>query len=606
MSLSVCLMTGEPAGRIAEVLAPVRGLADEVVIAADSRVDAATLAGYAGLADRLLSVEYSQAEAHLGWLYAQCSGDWILHLDGDEVVSGALAERLPEMIATRSVQQYWIARWWLYGDAEHALDQQPWASDFNNRLLRNDGTMRIRGVQHAHADLVQPCEYVAEPIYHLELLRSSLAERRDKAIRYEVARPRLTAAGGGRLNEAFYLPELRPRVRTRDLPAGDVPSVRRALAADGQVPAGDTTAVPYVPLAELDRYWEGRAIPESAYQVQIEPAGPAPTLTPGGNGRLLVHVTNRGTETWPWGLDRAPAIRMSYRWLHPDGSVHTPDGVRTGFSRTVLPGEQILVPLEVLAPAEPGRYVLEADVVHEHVRWFGQGCRVEVAVEPLSDLPAVGPRLRETPRPRARRLRRLRIPRVIHRVWVGGAEMPAAEVHFGRTFADAHPRWKMRLWGDGDLPSLGIGDAERSRARSPAELSDVVRFEVLSRFGGVYVDTDFECRRNLEELLVGVRAFAALELPGRVATGVLGGVPGHPAFVRAARLARQTIGLGAHSADATGPYLMTLIAEQEPDVTIFGAELFYPYLWDEPERANDEFPEAYAVHHWSMSWREGS
>ena len=608
MSLSVCLMTGEPAGRVAEVLAPVRAVADEVVIAADSRVEAATLAGYAALADRLLRVEYRQAEAHLGWLYAQCSGDWILHLDGDEIVSGALAERLPELIATRSIQQYWIARWWLYGDAEHALDQEPWSSDFNNRLLRNDGTLRSRGVQHAHADPVQPCDYIAEPIYHLELLTSSLAERRDKAIRYEASRPLLTAAGGGRFNEAFYLPELRPGVRTRALPAADVPRVRRALDADGKVAAGDTTDVPYVPLAELDRHWERRTVPESAYQAQIEPAGPAPTLTPGGSGKLLLRVANCGMETWPWGMDRDPAIRMSYHWLRPDGSVHTPDGMRTAFSRTVRPGEQVLVPLDVLAPAEPGRFLLEADVVHEHVRWFGKGCRVEVAVEPQGDLPAVGPRLRETPRPRPRPrlLRRLSIPRLIHRVWVGGAEMPAAHVHFGRTFADAHPRWKMRLWGDGDLPSLGIGDAERSRARSPAELSDVVRFEVLSRFGGVYVDTDVECKRNLEELLVGVRAFAALELPGRVATGVLGGVPGHPAFVRAARLARQTIGLGPHSADATGPYLMTLIAEQEPDVTIFGAETFYPYLWDEPERANEEFPDAYAVHHWSTSWWEAS
>jgi hypothetical protein len=42
--------------------------------------------------------------------------------------------------------------------------------------------------------------------------------------------------------------------------------------------------------------------------------------------------------------------------------------------------------------------------------------------------------------------------------------------------------------------------------------------------------------------------------------------------------------------------------EQEPGVTIFGADKFYPYLWDEPERAGDEFPDAYAVHHWSLSW----
>ena len=102
MSLSVCLRTGEPAARVAEVLAPVRAVADEVVIAADSRVDASTLAGYAALADRLFRVEYRQYEAHLGWLHAQCSGDWILRLDGDEVVSRALADRLGPVLGSVS------------------------------------------------------------------------------------------------------------------------------------------------------------------------------------------------------------------------------------------------------------------------------------------------------------------------------------------------------------------------------------------------------------------------------------------------------------------------------------------------------------------------
>ena len=37
---------------------------------------------------------------------------------------------------------------------------------------------------------------------------------------------------------------------------------------------------------------------------------------------------------------------------------------------------------------------------------------------------------------------------------------------------------------------------------------------------------------------------------------------------------------------------------------IFGAERFYPYTWEEPERAGEPFPDSYAVHHWSLSWWE--
>jgi mannosyltransferase OCH1-like enzyme len=125
---------------------------------------------------------------------------------------------------------------------------------------------------------------------------------------------------------------------------------------------------------------------------------------------------------------------------------------------------------------------------------------------------------------------------------------------------------------------------------------------VLARHGGVYVDTDVECRRPLTPLLRGVKAFAALEAPGRAGNAILGSVPGHRFMQRAARLCRRTLGTGPDSPTACGPYLVSLILEQEPDVTIFGSELFYPYTWLEPERAGEEFPRAYTIHRWNGSW----
>jgi inositol phosphorylceramide mannosyltransferase catalytic subunit len=215
--------------------------------------------------------------------------------------------------------------------------------------------------------------------------------------------------------------------------------------------------------------------------------------------------------------------------------------------------------------------------------------------------PAGSGALVETPRPRLQRWRRSRIPRTIHRVWLGGP-MPAEHERFAETFAEHHPAWEMRLWSERDFAELAIGDAERERARTHSELSNLVRYEVLHRHGGVYVDTDVECRRALTPLLRGVEGFAALETPGRVGTAVLGAVPGHPTFARAARLTRQTLGSGVHSPDANGPGLLSLILEQEAGLAILPAGMFYPYLWDEPERRDEPFPDAYAVHHWALSW----
>jgi hypothetical protein len=298
---------------------------------------------------------------------------------------------------------------------------------------------------------------------------------------------------------------------------------------------------------------------------------------------------------------------MSYRWLRPDGSVHAADGVRTPFPRTVAPGETVVVPLHVVAPPEPGDYVLHVDVVHDEVTWFDCPWTQPVRVGAPDALPPVGERLTETHVPRRRLRLRLRpgpgIPHTLHRVWLGSNPLPEPMRRFGEGFAALHPGWTVRLWGDADLAALGIGDAERALARGPSELSNLVRYEVLHRLGGVYADTDVEFKRPFDELAESTHAFAALELPGRLGSAVLGAAPGHRVFARAAALARSTLGLGTHSPDANGPYLLSLVVEQEGGVTILVPGTFYPYLWDEPERAGEEFPDALAVHRWALSWR---
>ncbi len=597
MSLSVCLLTREPAARVAALLEPLRALADEVVLAADDRIDEATLAGYAALADRLFTVEYVLYERHLAWLHAQCSGDWILRLDGDEVPSAALVRRLPELLARRDIEQYSIRRAWLHGDLRTVLDELPWSTDHNNRLVRSRST-RFDGHQHAHAEPVTPMEFVAEPVYHLELLLASEQQRRAKAIRYEVAQPHLRPAGGGRFNEAFYLPELRESLRTRPVDAQDAALLARVHAADEPVATAPLDGVPHVSLRELDATWPGRRIDRAGCHACIRAPDERITLAAGALRPLFVEVTNDGSEHWPGGLDERPLIRISYHWLRRDGRRHASDAIRTPFPRPVSPGDRVVVPVQVQAPDTPGRYILAIDLVHEDVHWFGNELRIAVDVSAAEP----GARLRETPLPADRAGKPLLVPRIIHRVWLGGAPIPPDQQSMGATFAHHHPGWEMRLWTDADLPALEIGSAERDRARSPAELSDLVRYEVLRREGGLYVDTDVECRRDHEPLLRGVRACAALEFPGRLGTAVLAAVPGHRVFERAADECRRAIGLGAHSADATGPYFLSLLVEQEPDFTIFGAEVFYPYAPDEPERAGEPFPDAYAVHHWSGSW----
>lgn len=584
---------------------------DEVLIAADSRVEETTLAEYGALADRLFTIEYAQLERHLPWLCAQCRGDWILRLDGDELLSQALLRRLPDLLMSKRVRQFWIRRAWVYPDAARTLDQLPWSEDFAARLIRNDGSLRISGEINSQPGPACPREYVEEPLYHLALLTCDLGQREDKAVRYEGARPGLIAPGGGRLNEAFHLPELRDTLERAPTPEEDRAAIARALAgsrpdrhAVSSGPAGSPGARPRVTnvsLAEMDRHWRGRAVTPGAYKARIEPRGPHLSLTPSERRDVCFRVHNDGDERWPAGLDERPPIRLSYHWFERDGSLHA-EGPRSAFPREVAPGESLLVPLCVEGPAEQGEYVLEVDLVHEHVRWFGCAHRTHVRVVAQDELPAAAPRLQETAALRFRRWRRTRIPPTIHRVWLGGGPMPTEQQRFGESFARLHPGWEMRLWSERDLPELDIGAEERERSRSHSELSNLVRYEILRRYGGLYVDTDVECRQTLTPLLRGIDAFAALETPGTVGSAILGSVADHRVFTRAARLARTTLGEGPNSPAASGPQFLSRVIEQEQDMAIFPARLFYPYLWYEPERRHEHFPEAYAVHHWAKSW----
>ncbi len=574
-----------------------------MIIAADRRVDERTLAGYRALADRLLEIEHVPGARDLAWVSAQCSGDWILHLDGDEAPSDALVRRLPELLSSSDIQQFWIRRAWLYPDPDHFLASAPWSTDFVNRLTRNDDTLRVSASRRRGSEPVTPREYIQEPLYHLDLLTTSARQRRDKAVRYEVAFPGRLAPGGGRINEAFYLPELRDSLELRAVPTEDrAPLARVLTGTTPEDPRAVVKETPSVSRQDRERFRERCSVADSAYRARLEPYEPTASLTPEESQPVFLYVSNDGSECWPAHLDEEPRIRLGYRWLNLNGTAHTVESPRSAFPRPVRPGEQVLAPLDVVAPTEAGEYLLEADIVHEHVRWFGCACRIRVRVGNHPDLPPPKLRLHESSPPRLRRWRAVRIPRTIHRVWLGTGQMPEEHQRFGATFASHHPGWEMRLWTDDDLPALDITATERERARTHAELANLVRYELLHRFGGVYVDTDVECRRPFTPLLRGIDAFAALELPGRVCNAILGATVAHPLFARAAQLARQTLGTGAHSVDANGPYFLSLLLEQEPAIAIFGARLFYPYLWNEPERRHETFPDAYAIHHWARGW----
>jgi inositol phosphorylceramide mannosyltransferase catalytic subunit len=583
MSLSVCCLTDAPGARIRAIMEPLREVADEIVLAADARVGEADLADYRAVADRVLRREVEFFEPHLAWLHEQCSGDWILRLDGDEVPSAALIERLPGLTVATDVRQYWLPYRWLDPTGAGWLDELPWSPDYHNRLVRNDETLSFAGRSHTEADPAFPSRYLEDPIYHLICpLRSREERLAHSFLSYELREPSRVAPGGGPFNATYYLPERFARRAPAPLPPADQELVSAALGS-GSAP----DARPRREHRPREASGSFRLLERDLRMYAGEVRG------------LFVEVANRNGRSWPGGLDEEPRVRISYHWADRHGRVLVFDGERSPLPAPLGDGETAIAPVTVIAPAEPGRYRLELDLVHEGVQWFGEEMTVELEVVSPAESE------RNVPGRHQRLVRRQRIPRVLHRVWLGPGDMPREHVRFGGTWLEHHPGWAERLWTEADLGSLPIPREAIGRATDPSELSNLVRYHVLALHGGVYVDTDFESLRSLEPLLGGVDAFAAYELPGHVATGIIGSTPGHPALRRAAELSLLATEKPSKVRRA-GPLLLTHVLWDFPGVTLFPPELFYPYGWNELHRRDERFDGAYAVHHCTLSWAPAS
>jgi len=112
------------------------------------------------------------------------------------------------------------------------------------------------------------------------------------------------------------------------------------------------------------------ALPASACLAELAIAEPPGTLDVAAFAPLVVRVTNRGEAPWRHDIPAGRHICVGNHWLDADGHRIVDDDARGRLSRPVAPGDTVEVPLRVQAPGIPGTYVLECDLVQEHVCWF--------------------------------------------------------------------------------------------------------------------------------------------------------------------------------------------------------------------------------------------
>ncbi len=94
------------------------------------------------------------------------------------------------------------------------------------------------------------------------------------------------------------------------------------------------------------------------------------------------------------------------------------------------------------------------------------------------------------------------IPKKIHYVWLGGKNKPPAFEKFLATWREKCPDYEIFEWNEKNCDFSDSPYAVQAyAAKKYAFVSDYVRVKVLTEEGGVYLDTDVELIKPLDDLL---------------------------------------------------------------------------------------------------------
>jgi len=127
------------------------------------------------------------------------------------------------------------------------------------------------------------------------------------------------------------------------------------------------------------------------------------------------------------------------------------------------------------------------------------------------------------------------IPKVIHQIWPGNDPIPKNYQYFLETWRKHHPHWQIKIWKEYDLIKENFQTMDLYwRARGYAERADIMRYEVLRRYGGLYIDMDIECFANFDELHYKYDFYTNIEPPAvnkdrvSIVNAMIASIANHP------------------------------------------------------------------------------
>ena len=206
------------------------------------------------------------------------------------------------------------------------------------------------------------------------------------------------------------------------------------------------------------------------------------------------------------------------------------------------------------------------------------------------------------------------IPKIIHYCWFGGKEKPEDVLKMIASWKKHCPDYEIKEWNETNFDiHLNRYSEEAYQQKKWAFVSDVARLWALVHEGGIYMDTDVEVIRPLDNLLEN-KAFIGFEGTQWIGTNLMGTEPqnaflqafledyNHRNFTNPDGTLNQTTNveeitsrfLSQHNLERNGKQ------QQVGDFTVYPTDYFSPYDYINGKvRTTDN---TYSIHWFSQSW----
>lgn len=190
----------------------------------------------------------------------------------------------------------------------------------------------------------------------------------------------------------------------------------------------------------------------------------------------------------------------------------------------------------------------------------------------------------------------MKIPKIIHQIWIG----PKPPPKFMNSWKKHHPEYQHILWDNEIIKEMFplvnqhlYDQYNNERANVWNGRSNLLRLEILKRFGGIYIDADCHCLRPMEGNFLNDDFFAVYAnekaRKGIIANGVIGCVPEHPIIIECISRLKKQKKLQQPSHLFSGPTFLTrVIGELKTPATILPSYYFYPHFYRDGINAHYE------------------